>query len=171
VVLPSYILQIRKELNVRVQVMASKNATKFVTPYALKLHSGNEVFTDSYDTTDDVLVPHIKLTSEADLVLVMPATANILAKSAYGICDDLISTAIVAATAPVIFVPSMNESMWFSKTVQRNIQLLLDTGFYIIEPRKGIEIEGMKDTHGVMPALRDIMLVLKQVLNEPAEQA
>jgi len=102
---------------------------------------------------------------------VMPATANILAKSAYGICDDLISTAIVAATAPVIFVPSMNESMWFSKTVQRNIQLLLDTGFYIIEPRKGIEIEGMKDTHDVMPALRDIMLVLKQVLNEPAEQA
>jgi len=170
VVMPSYVLQIRKELNVRVFVMLTKNATKFVTPYALRLHSGNEVFADSYDIGNDVLVPHIKLTQEADVILVMPATANMIAKAAYGICDDLISTAIVSSRSPVVFVPSMNGNMWFSPTVQLNTRKLMEYGFYVLEPRSGTEIEGIGDTYGVMPALSDIILVVKQILNNPIDK-
>ncbi|WPV70537.1 flavoprotein [Chitinophaga sp. LS1] len=165
VVMPSYVLQIRKELNARVFIMVSDNATKFVTPYALKIHSGNEVFTNTYDVSVDTIVPHIKLTQEADLIMIMPATANIIAKAANGICDDLISTTIVAAKAPVIFVPSMNENMWYANTVQRNLKVLQNDGHYIMEPRRGIEIEGMKETFGVMPLLKDVISVINHVLS------
>lgn len=150
--------------------MLTKNASRFVTEYALKLHSGNEVFADSYDMGTDILVPHIKLTQEADVVLVMPATANIIAKAAYGICDDLISTAIVASRSPIVFVPSMNANMWFDQTVQRNARKLMEYGYYVLEPRNGTEIEGIGDTYGVMPALSDIILVVRQILNNPIDK-
>lgn len=169
--MPSYVLQMRKELNVRVVVMLSKNASRFVTPYALRLHSGNNVFTDSYEQVNDVLVPHIELTEKADVVLVMPATANIIAKAAQGFCDDLISTSIVASRAPVVFVPSMNGNMWYNKSVQHNLQKLMQYGYYVMEPRKGLEIADMKETFGVMPALSDVILVVKQLLNHPADGA
>jgi phosphopantothenoylcysteine decarboxylase len=165
--MPSYILQLRKELNAKVYVMLTKNASRFVTPYALRLHSGNEVFADSYEIGNDILVPHLKLTQEADVMIVMPATANVIAKAAYGICDDLISTAIVATKGPIVFVPSMNANMWFDRTVQQNTRKLIEYGYYVLEPRNGTEIEGIGDTYGVMPALSDIILVVKQILNNP----
>lgn len=170
VVMPSYVIQLRKELNARVFVMLTKNASRFVTPYALKLHSGNEVYTDSYDMGGNILVPHIKLTQEADVILVMPATANIIAKVAYGICDDLISTAIVASRSPVVFVPSMNASMWFNQTVVQNTRKLIEYGYYLLKPRNGTEIEGIGDTYGVMPALSDVIMVVKQILNNPIDK-
>ncbi|MFY7936065.1 MAG: flavoprotein [Flavobacterium sp.] len=166
-VMPSYILQIRRELNCEVFVMVSENASKFVTPYALRIHSGNDVFSDSFQHTKDVNVPHIKLTEEVDVVLVMPATANIIAKAAHGFCDDLISTSIVAAQKPIVFVPSMNGKMWFNQAVQENVRKIIDFGYYVLEPRNGIEVEGLKDTFGVMPPLSDIILVLRQLLYKP----
>jgi phosphopantothenoylcysteine decarboxylase/phosphopantothenate--cysteine ligase len=163
-VMPSYVLQIRKELKVRLFIMVSENATKFVTPYSLKIHSGNEVFTESFQTSADVLVPHIKLTHEADLMLVMPATANMIAKVAHGFCDDLISTSIVASNIPVVFVPSMNGNMWFNKSVQQNVKKLLELEYYVLQPREGVEVEGLSETFGVMPPLSEIIQVLKQML-------
>jgi phosphopantothenoylcysteine decarboxylase len=166
-VMPSYILQMRRELESEVFVMVSESATNFVTPYALRIHSGNDVFTDSFQFTNDILVPHIKLTNEADIVLIMPATANIIAKVAHGFCDDLISTSIVAAQKPVVFVPSMNGNMWFDKAVQTNVLKIIEMGYYVLEPRKGVEVEGLSDTYGVMPPLSDVLLVLRQILNKP----
>jgi phosphopantothenoylcysteine decarboxylase/phosphopantothenate--cysteine ligase len=164
--LPSYITTIRKELGVRVVVMLSKNAAKFVTPYSLSLYSGNNVYTDTYDLTDNVLVPHIKHTQDADIVLVMPATANIIAKASCGICDDLISTSIIAATSPVLFIPSMNERMWFSKPVQLNIKKIKEYGHFIVEPERAIEISDSSDSFGGMASLKTIIPLLKKFLTD-----
>lgn len=160
----------RKELEGHISVMVSNNATKFVTPYALRIHSGNEVFTDSFQISNDVLVPHIKLTQEADMLLVMPATANIIAKVAHGFCDDLISTSIVACNCPILFVPSMNANMWFDRCVQQNVKKIMELGYYVLEPRKGIEVEGLTDTYGVMPPLSDVLLVMRQILKLPIDE-
>jgi phosphopantothenoylcysteine decarboxylase len=169
VALPSYIMTIRRQLGVRVVVMLSKNAAKFVTPYALTLYSGNEVYTDTYDSTEQVLVPHIKQTQDADIILVMPATANIIAKAAHGICDDIISTSIVAAIAPVLFIPSMNERMWFSKAVQTNLKTIQEHGYHFIEPEKGVEISDMSETFGGMASLKTIIPLLKNFLTNETQ--
>lgn len=165
-VVPSYIFQIRKELGCTVKVILSAGASNFVTPYALKIHSGHEVFTNNFESYEDTLVPHIKLTKEADLLLVMPATANIIAKAAYGICDDQVSTSIVAAKCPILFLPSMNFSMWNDKTVKQNIERLLELDYYLLEPRRGTEIDGLEETYGVMPMLHEIVAAIKQILGQ-----
>ena len=164
--IPSYIMNIRGGLDAKVIVMLSKNAARFVTPYALSLYSGNAVYTDTYESTENVLVPHIKYTQEADIILVMPATANIIAKAACGICDDLISTSIIAATAPVVFVPSMNERMWYSQPVQMNLQRIKEYGHFVVEPEKGIEISDSSESFGGMAALKTIIPLLKKFLTD-----
>ncbi len=164
--LPSYIMSIRRELDVRVIVMLSKNATKFVTPYSLKLYSGNEVYTDTYDSMPNGLVPHMQCTQDADIILVIPATANIIAKAAWGICDDLISTSIIAATSPVLFVPSTNERMWFSKPVQMNIQKIQDHGYFFVEPERGVSISTSSESFGAMASLKTIIPLLKKFLTD-----
>jgi phosphopantothenoylcysteine decarboxylase len=166
VVVPSYIAQMRKHWGCDIQVLMSKSATKFVTPYALHLHSGKEVFTDSFQSSDDVLVPHIKLTKDSDVILVMPATANIISKAANGICDDLISTAILAANATTIFVPSMNANMWNKSILQANVSKLIKHGYHFVEPISGLEIQGLEQTNGVMPMLREIILAVEEIMED-----
>jgi len=161
--MPSFIMHLRKELDCRITVMVSKNATRFVTPFALKIYSGNEVFTDTYDLGDNLLVPHIKLTQDADLTVIMPASSNILAKAAHGISDDLISTAIVAAASPVLFVPSMNERMWFNPIVQANVAKLKAYGYHVLEPEKGKAVGG-EDVYGAMASLKSVINLLGQFL-------
>jgi phosphopantothenoylcysteine synthetase/decarboxylase len=163
--IPSYVLQIRKALQVRVVIMLSKNASKFVTPYALQIYSGEKVYTDTFDSSNEVLVPHIRLTKEADLMLIMPASANILAKAANGICDDLISTSIVAAKIPVIFAPSMNGDMWDDTSVKQNVARLVQMNYTVIDPVAGFEVDGISDTFGVMPGADTIIAVIERVLN------
>lgn len=163
---PTYIMNIRRQLDVRVITMLSKNASMFVTPYSLSLYSGNEAYTDTYEITENARVPHIKHTQDADIILVMPATANIIAKAACGICDDLISTSIIAASAPIVFVPSMNARMWFSKPVQANIQRIKEYGHFIVEPEKGIEVGDSSESFGGMASLNTIIPLLKNFLTD-----
>ena len=165
VVMPSYVVQMRKILDCDIQVLMSKGALNFVTEYTMKLHSGNQVFTNSFQSIDDVLVPHIKLTNEADLLLVMPATANIISKVANGICDDIISTSILAAKVPVIFVPSMNANMWNSSILKQNIKVLLNHSYYFINPIEGLEIQGLAETTGVMPRLNEIIKSIVEIIS------
>src|SRR3989304_172762 len=105
---PDYIKLLRESFAERVYVMMSHSAKKFVTPYTLRLYSGNYVFSDSFDISDDVRVPHIELTRKCDMFVIMPATANIIGKVANGICDDLISTAVMAFFVPGGFFSSMH---------------------------------------------------------------
>jgi len=165
-VIPDYIKLFRESVAKRVDVIMSYSATKFVTPYTMRLYSGNYVFTDSFDITDDVRVPHIDLTRKCDMFVIMPATANIIGKVANGICDDLISTAVMACKAPVVFVPSMNPNMWNGKANQKNVSTLKELGHHVLPPSEGYEIADMKPSFGSMPEFEIIANFLKDIVNE-----
>lgn len=161
--MPSFIMHVKEELSCTIHVMVSKNATRFVTPYALRIYTGNDVFTDTYDIGENLQVPHIKLTESADITVIMPASSNILAKAAHGISDDLISTAIVASASPVLFVPSMNERMWFNPVVQANVAKIKAYGYHILEPERGKTVAG-EDVYGAMASLKNVINLLRQFL-------
>lgn len=166
VVMPQFVVGLRCQGIERVRVLMSAAACKFVTPYAMQLHSGQEVFTDCFAHGEDILVPHIEVTRQADLFVVMPATANVLGKAANGICDDLISTVAVAASCPVMFVPSMNSVMWENPVVQKNIQTLRDVGHTVLEPAQGIEISNLEPTFGCMPPLTRVTDEIARLLSK-----
>ena len=120
-----------------VNVIMTKHATEFVTPLTFSTLSKNEVITDMFNQQDASEVKHIALAERADLTIVVPATANILAKAAHGIADDMLSTTILACKKPVIFAPAMNNNMFTNKIVQNNIELLKGYGYKFIEPQVG----------------------------------
>ena len=161
---PHYIKLLRESIAEKVYVMMSHSAKKFVTPYTLRLYSGNYVFSDSFDISDDVRVPHIEITRKCDMFVIMPATANIIGKAANGICDDLISTAVMACVAPVVFIPSMNLNMWVSKANQKNVSVLKELGHYVLPPSEGYEIADMKPSFGSMPEFEVIADFLKKIV-------
>jgi len=147
-----------------VHVLMSRNAQKFITPYTFELFTEHDVICDTFERRDDLKVPHIELARRASLFVIAPATANVIAKCAHGICDDVITTTVVACRAPVVFVPSMNEDMWQSRVVQRNIGLLRELGHHVIEPALGFEVVDLKPTFGAMPLFHDLAQKLRELL-------
>lgn len=123
--------------NHTVHVVMTKGAEQFVTPLTLQTLSKNPVHTDLFDLTQEQNIGHIQLADMANVVLVAPATANVIAKVAHGICDDLLTTLICATKAKVIFAPAMNVHMWENKVTQRNIGILKELGYQIIPPASG----------------------------------
>ncbi|MEG1727070.1 MAG: bifunctional phosphopantothenoylcysteine decarboxylase/phosphopantothenate--cysteine ligase CoaBC [Acidaminococcaceae bacterium] len=120
-----------------VRVVMSAAAMEFVTPLTFKEISGNPVATSMWSTKQEFNVEHIALAEWADLLLVAPATANILAKAANGIADDLLSTVLLAAHSPIIFCPAMNTQMYENPLTQANLQKLGACGFTIMPPASG----------------------------------
>ena len=149
-----------------IHVIMSRSATHFVSPNALRLLSGNPVLIDQFAEDSAFAVPHIQLSERAQLLLVMPATANILAKAAHGICDDLVSTTILTFGERVVFVPSMNAVMWHNALVQENVHKLVSLGRSVIEPTIGIEIATKEPGIGGMPSIEAITEYLKELLTE-----
>lgn len=125
------------EEGAEVHVMMTKGAQQFITPLTLQTLSGHPIHTDLFSLTQEQEIGHITLADRADAIVVAPATADILAKVAHGICDDLLTTVICATQAPVIFAPSMNVHMWENPITQENVSQLKKFGYRIIEPDKG----------------------------------
>lgn len=130
------ISRLRKK-DVEVHVIMTKSATEFVTPLSFQSLSQNMVITDMFAEPKAWEIQHISLAKKADLMLIVPATANIIGKVANGIADDMLSTTIMATKAPVIFCPAMNTNMYENPIVQRNINLLKEFGYEFIEPASG----------------------------------
>ena len=120
-----------------VTVIMTKDAQQFVTPLTFQALSARPVRTDTYDLQDSSDPQHIGLTEKADLMLVAPATANVLAKVAHGICDDQVSLMVNASACPVIFAPAMNNRMWDNPITQENIAKLQKHGYQMIGPEAG----------------------------------
>ena len=120
-----------------VRAVMTKNAQEFITPLTLQSLSGNPVSTDTFDLTQESEIGHIRLADTADLVLIAPATANILAKIAHGIADDLLSTLLLVTRAPVVLAPAMNVHMYAHPATQENLKTLQRFGHHIIEPAEG----------------------------------
>lgn len=110
---------------------------QFVTPMALAALSENEVYTSLWDLKNEVEMGHIELSREADLVVVCPATADLMAKMAAGIADDLATTLILATSKPVMVVPAMNVKMWEHEATQRNVGWLREAGVNVLDPDEG----------------------------------
>ena len=130
------ISRLRKK-DVEVHVIMTKSATEFVTPLSFQSLSQNMVITDMFAEPKAWEIQHISLAKKADLMLIVPATANIIGKVANGIADDMLSTTIMATKAPVVFCPAMNTNMYENPIVQRNINLLKEFGYEFIEPASG----------------------------------
>jgi len=126
-----------KKLNADVHVIMTENATKFVQPLTFRSLSHNPVLIDMFEEPKVWDIQHISLAEKADLIVVAPATANIIGKVASGIADDMLSTTIIAADCPVLFVPAMNFRMYENPVVQRNINTLTDLGYIFMEPESG----------------------------------
>jgi len=121
-----------------VDVVMTAHAREFITPLTLQTLSQRPVWTGLFETAHEYRIGHIELVDRADLVLVAPATANILAKAAHGICDDLLSTILcVASRLPVMFAPAMNVNMFHNPVTQENIRALKARGCYFVEPGEG----------------------------------
>ena len=120
-----------------VTVAMTKAATRFVGPVTFQALTGRRVLTSMWHEHDGAGVPHISLTDAADLMLIAPATANIIGKIASGIADDLVSTLAASAALPVVLAPAMNERMWNSPIVQRNVAALTELGYVSVGPREG----------------------------------
>jgi len=145
--LPRIVLHLLHHFASDVQVVLSAAAAKMVSSYALEVASRHRVFIEMDDHGDGVYVPHIELARNADLIVVFPATVNILGKVANGIADELISALILAAEAPVVFVPVSNSAMIDHPAVQRNIERLQADGYVVTAPLLGPEVatrEGME---------------------------
>ena len=130
------ISRLRKK-DVEIHVIMTKSATEFVTPLSFQSLSQNMVIIDMFAEPKAWEIQHISLAKKADLMLIVPATANIIGKVANGIADDMLSTTIMATKAPVIFCPAMNTNMYENPIVQRNINLLKEFGYEFIEPASG----------------------------------
>lgn len=120
-----------------VTVIMTREAQKFVGPLTFEALSGRKVRTDTFDLIDSSDPQHISLTERADLMLVAPATNNVLAKVAHGLCDDLVSLMICAAACPVVFAPAMNNRMWQHPVAQENFAKLANIGYRFIGPEEG----------------------------------
>jgi phosphopantothenoylcysteine decarboxylase/phosphopantothenate--cysteine ligase len=148
----------------RVSVVMTKEAEYFITPLTMEALSGKKVWTGSFESwVKDGHMSHIDLAQNALAVLIAPATANIIAKLAAGIADDVLTCTVLATTAPILIAPAMNDIMYHNPIVQKNCKKLKDHGFVFIDPVKGQLACGVEgDGHFESP--ENIIKVLKTVI-------
>lgn len=120
-----------------VHVIMTENAAKFISPITFETLTGRKCITDTFDRNHPIEVEHVALAKKADLAIIAPATANIIAKMAYGIADDMLSTTLLACTCPVLVSPAMNTRMYEHPATQANLAVLKERGVKIIEPSSG----------------------------------
>ncbi len=139
-----------------VHVVMTKNAMQFVTPLTFQTLSGNPVIHEMFELFRGSKIGHIALSDIADLLVISPATANIIGKIANGIADDFLTTMVMATTVPVFFVPSMNTKMWSSKMVQANLVKLREAGYELMEPASG-DLACGTEGKGRLPGIEEIV--------------
>ena len=132
------LVRLLKKAGHSVDVIMTKNATEFVTPLTFQTLSQRPVITDTFKQDNPAEVMHIALAQKADLFVVVPATANVIAKYAHGIADDMLTTTLLATTAPVVFCPAMNTNMLNNAATQSNLQIVADRGVHILDSDKGV---------------------------------
>ena len=120
-----------------VNVIMTESATKFITPLTLRSVTNRPVVTGMWELTTEFSIEHVALAEAADLVVIAPATANIIAKLAVGIADDMLSCTVLATEVPIVIAPAMNVNMFENSITQDNLAKLKDRGFTIVDPEYG----------------------------------
>jgi phosphopantothenoylcysteine decarboxylase/phosphopantothenate--cysteine ligase len=131
------LVRLARKAGIGVRCVLTEGGAHFVTPMTLAALSENQVFTSLWDLKDEAEMGHIQLSREADLVVVVPATADLLARMAAGIADDLATTLLLATDKPVLAAPAMNVRMWNHAATRRNVETLRGDGVTVMEPDEG----------------------------------
>ena len=131
-----------KKLHCNVHVLMTQNATNFITPTTFETLTANKCIIDTFDRNFEFSVEHVALAKQADLVLIAPATANVIGKIAGGIADDMLTTTVMACTCKCLIAPAMNHNMYHNSIVQENIDKLKRHGYEVIEPICGMLANG-----------------------------
>jgi phosphopantothenoylcysteine decarboxylase/phosphopantothenate--cysteine ligase len=149
-----------------VRVMMTRNATEFITPLTLQTLSANPVATDTFSLTQESEIGHIRLADSADAIVIAPATADVIAKAAVGIADDIVTTVLLATRAKVAFAPAMNVHMYEHPTVVENLAKLRARGAVIIEPAEGALACGYEGK-GRLPEPASVVAEIEKMLSTP----
>ncbi|HXX07078.1 MAG TPA: bifunctional phosphopantothenoylcysteine decarboxylase/phosphopantothenate--cysteine ligase CoaBC, partial [Pseudolabrys sp.] len=154
-----------KERNIAVRCILTKAAEQFVTPLSAGAIVGERVFTDLFDPAGEFDVGHIRLARETDLIVVAPATADLMAKMAGGHADDLATAVLLATTAKILFAPAMNPRMWANKATQRNLAQLVADGVALVGPNEGKMAEADESGVGRMAEPAEIASAAQKFLS------
>ncbi len=159
-----------RHLGAEVHVIMTRNATEFVSPLTFQTLSANQVVTDTFQAPEYWNVEHVALARLAEVFVIAPATANILAKMAAGIADDMLSTTVLATKAPVLAAPAMNTGMWTAEATRANVKTLRERGVLFIGPDSGMLACGDEGA-GRMSEPEAIAEEICRILNRAADMA
>ena len=154
-----------KERGIAVRCILTKAAEQFVTPLSASALVGERIFTDLFDLAGEFDVGHIRLARETDLIVVAPATADLMAKMAGGHADDLATAVLLATTAKIVLAPAMNSRMWANKSTQRNLAQLVADGVALVGPNEGEMAEANERGLGRMAEPLEIAAAVEKLLN------
>lgn len=156
-----FVRMLRKE-DASVSCVLTANGSKFVTPLTLQTLSNNPVYQDMFDNRvwD---IEHISLAQKADCIVVLPATADTIAKFASGRAEDLLSSVVLATVSPILICPAMNENMWLHPATQNNVNLLKSYKYHFVGPEKGDLACGSEGV-GRLASLENILEAIKKIL-------
>ena len=162
----AYLASALKKLHAQVHVLMTKNATNFINPITFESLTGNKCLVDTFDRNFQFQVEHVSIAKQADVVMIAPASANVIGKLAHGIADDMLTTTIMACKCKKIISPAMNTNMYENPIVQDNLAILQHYGYEVIEPASGSLACG--DTGaGKMP---EPEMLLEYILREIAKE-
>src|SRR4249920_1157764 len=153
-----------KERGIAVRCILTKAAEQFVTPLSASALVGDRVFTDLFGLADEFDVGHIRLARETDLIVIAPATADLMAKMAGGHADDLATAVLLATTAKIVLAPAMNSRMWANKSTQRNLAQLIADGIALVGPNEGEMAEAHERGLGRMAEPLEIASAIEKLL-------
>jgi phosphopantothenoylcysteine decarboxylase/phosphopantothenate--cysteine ligase len=160
------LVRLLKRRGIAVRAVMTESAAQFITPLSLGVLTEDHVYGDMFDLKEEREIGHIQLSRQADLIVVAPATANILARMASGIADDLATTILLATDKPVLAVPAMNVRMWHHRATQRNLDTLRGDGIHIMEPASGSMACG-EYGKGRLPEPEQIVVEIERLLALP----
>jgi phosphopantothenoylcysteine decarboxylase/phosphopantothenate--cysteine ligase len=155
-------------LGASVHTIMTRSALEFVGSITFETLTKNPVHTDLFSSSRRFNIPHIELATSADLILIAPATANILGKLAHGIADDLLTTSVLAAKCPILICPAMNVNMYANQVVQDNISRLKSFGYHFVEPETGKVACGHYGK-GRLPEISVIIEAISRILGQPLD--
>ena len=155
------LIRLLKKNNFSLKVIITKSGKEFVTPLSISTLTKEKVFEDIFNKENEAEIDHIALSRWADIIVVMPTTANFMTKLSIGRAEDLATTVILASNKDILLVPAMNVRMWLHKATQKNLKTLLDYGYYFVGPEKG-EMACGEYGEGKMSSPRQIFLYLKK---------
>ncbi len=159
------LIRLLKKNKVNIKAVLTKSGKEFVTPLSITTLTKNRTFEDLFDTKTEADIDHISLSRWADLIVVLPTTANFMTKLTLGKAEDLATTVLLASNKDILLVPAMNVRMWLHKATQRNLKILLDYGYHFVGPEKG-EMACGEYGEGKMSSPRQILSYLKNYFDK-----